>query len=517
MLRAIKKVIQLKSKDIGLCLASALMLAFSFPRANIWILAWVAFVPLFLALENKNLIQSFLLGFITGIAFWWLAIYWLVHVTFIGTFVLVLYLALYFGLFCLILRPFTRCSRLYVLILAPSVWVLLEYARSHLLTGFPWALLGHSQYLNLAAIQVSDFSGAFGVSFLVVMANAAATESVWAIRRRLWGRLVKAVILMLAFLLPALYYGHLRLAEQPQAGGKRSLRVSAVQGNIPQELKWEPRARSPIVNKYLSLSKGSLDSRPELVIWPEASFPEPVEPGARYLDRVKEFCAKNKVALLMGAVTVSAGGYYNSAMLISGSGKEEGRYNKIHLVPFGEYIPLKKIFPFLEVVVPIGDISAGKDYTIFKLAGSPGRQPLKFGVLICFEDLFPGLSRSLVGKGADFLVNITNDAWYKDTSAAEQHFQSSVFRAVENRRPVIRSANTGISGFILPSGRHVWLKSESGKELFVEGFLTQEVWKAKNGQSFYCRYGDIFVLLCLAAFIAAPCALPRRLLPGSPS
>jgi len=179
-------------------------------------------------------------------------------------------------------------------------------------------------------------------------------------------------------------------------------------------------------------------------------------------------------------------------LLVSPEGELLDRYDKLHLVPFGEYIPLRKFFGFLETIVPIGDFSRGNGYTVFSMP------PYKFSVLICFEDLFPGLSREFVKKGADFLINITNDAWFKKTSSPYQHLSASVFRAVENRVFLIRSANTGVSGFIAPTGKIISLVGDkSGNNIFVSGYKTQNIAVYKQGLSFYTRYGNIFIIICL--------------------
>lgn len=495
-------------KDILRCLLSGLFLSLPFDSGKFWVFAWFGFVPVFFALNNKSLKQAFSLFFITGVIFWSLTIYWLVHVTFVGTTILILYLALYFGIFGLVVRPFVRRSTPYTLLFIPSAWVLLEYVRSHLLTGFPWALLGYSQYLNLSVIQIADIAGAFGVSFLVMQVNAGVVEIIWSARERRGSRLRITAALLFLFLLPSLYYGSLRLTEKKEALGS-AVRVAVIQGNIPQELKWDPRARNPIISKYLSLSKDALVDHPDLVVWPEASFPELVGEEARSLAKVTQFAAVNKTPVLIGAVTCRDNAYYNSALFISESGIEIGRYNKVHLVPFGEYIPLKKLFPFLEVVVPIGDIDKGDTYTVFTLARAPDSpssrtaagpvvsSAAKFSVLICFEDVFPELSRRFVKEGADFLINITNDAWYKLTSAADQHLQASVFRAVENRRYLVRSANTGVSAFISPTGFiYSVVKDKSQRRLFVDGYKSARIALMNAGTSFYTRQGDLFVLWC---------------------
>jgi apolipoprotein N-acyltransferase len=494
-----------KIKFLFFVILSAILLALPFASGKLWILAWVGFVPLFLACKNTSKIRAFLLFYLTGIIFWFGVIYWLIHVTLAGLVVLVLYLALYFGLFGLI---FSYCElqatclagrqASYGLLFISSAWVLLEYIRSHLFTGFPWALLGYSQCLNLPAIQIADITGAWGVSFLVMMANVA----VYSVVRRpcLYGRQASSVVrdksryvFCLLYLLASLSYGFLKLHGIRNT--EYGIRVSVIQPNIPQELKWNENAKDYILDKYARLTKDAVSQAPDLIIWPEASIPGILGEDNSVFEQVFALVRNVKAPLLAGAVIRDNESYFNSALLISVSGEIIGRYDKLHLVPFGEYIPLKKIFPFLETVVPIGDITAGREYTLFRIHSSESGVRSSFGVLNCFEDLFPGLSRGFVRRGADFLVNITNDAWYKQTSAPYQHLQASVFRAVENRVFLARCANTGISGFIWPDGKLSLVSNETGKNIFVDGYKTLSIPTAKKDLSFYSRFGDIFIVL----------------------
>ncbi|MBI4982762.1 MAG: apolipoprotein N-acyltransferase, partial [Candidatus Omnitrophica bacterium] len=250
-----------------------------------------------------------------------------------------------------------------------------------------------------------------------------------------------------------------------------------------------------IIDKYIYLTKQAAQDKPDLIVWPEASYPGVIGEDDQDFSQVLFLAKDIKTSLVIGAVVNDERKYSNTAFLIDDSGALSGRYNKLHLVPFGEYIPLKNVFPFLESFAPIGDIDRGREFKVFT-------NPFgKFCVLICFEDLFPELSREFTKKGADFLVNITNDAWYKKTSAALQHFQASVFRALENRRPLVRSANTGISGFISSTGRIISLVQGKNNEiLFIEGFDTQEIDVSGKGLSFYTRFGDVFIMVCFLLF-----------------
>ena len=489
---------QIEIKDYIFCILSAILLIFSLSSFNLWLLAWFGFVPLLLALQDKKSLSALLLSYLTGIIFWWGTIYWLVHVTLLGQIILILYLALYFGLFGLIVSAVRNRPHTMRLFAIPSFWVLLEYIRAHLFTGFPWAILGYSQYRNLPIIQIADITGAWGVSFLVMMVNVAIYSTEKGRRR---------YKLTAICLVCVLIYGFYKINQLSINKEETALKISVIQGNIAQKLKWDKEARGLILNKYFNLSAQAAKGNPDLIIWPEAALPVVLEEEPVYYERVSKFSQKINTPLLLGAVTSKNNLYYNSAILISAEGQTISEYNKLHLVPFGEYIPLKKMLPFLETIVPIGDIAPGKDYTLFTLPviplspASPSgrRSAVNFSVLICFEDLFPELSQRFVKKGADFLINITNDAWYKKTSAPYQHLMASVFRAIENRVFLVRSANTGISGFIAPAGKIISLvKGKYKRKIFVDGYDSQELIMPKEKNlSFYSRYGDVFILFCL--------------------
>lgn len=485
-------------KDFFLCVVASILLILSFPRFNIWLFAWFGFMPLLLALEGKSKSRAFLLSYLCGFLFWWGIIYWLVHVTFLGTLLLVSYLALYFGIFGLIIPSACRRPFVIVLLLVPSVWVILEYIRSHLFTGFPWALLGYSQYLNLPVIQIADIIGAWGVSFLVMLVNTAAYTMITRLPEHQKAGLEQKYLFPILAIVIVLFYGYYKLYLSPvYQCTSVPVSVSLIQGNIPQELKWNPQAKDYIVDKYLKFSSLAAKDEPDLLVWPEAALPVILEEEPVYFEKVRDYVVKNKISLLLGAVAREGEAYHNSAILIDPEKGGLTRYNKLHLVPFGEYIPLKKALPFLETVVPIGDIAPGKEYTIFKIPNPTSQVPNKFAVLICFEDLFPELSRKFRQQGAEFLINITNDAWYKKTSAASQHLQASVFRAVENRVWLVRAANTGVSGFIAPSGRISSLvQDRDGRDIFVDGYSTQTISITRSPLSFYARQGDILPVIC---------------------
>ena len=473
---------------IFLVLFSSIGLALSFfPLKFAWLFAWFGFVPFFFAIASfKNKFKVFVFSYLEGILFWLFTIYWLVYVTFLGYILLVLYLGLYFAIFGLFFYKFKENNFLNIFFLS-SLWVIEEFLRSYLFTGFGWALLGYSQYKNLALIQLADIGGVWLVSFIIITVNIILyylfQRSLPLIKK------IKYFLFLSSLIGISLLYGNYRLffISIKSDFSSQFLKVSLIQANIPQEIKWRVQERDFILNKYFSLTKKVLKENPDLVIWPEASLPCVLEEEPIYFERLKDFVKENKINLLLGAVTYRSGLYYNSAILVSADGEIKERYDKIHLVPFGEYIPLRKIFGFLETVVPIGDFAKGNDYTVFKLS-TLNDELSAFSVLICFEDIFPEISQEFVKRGAGFLVNITNDAWFKKSSAPYQHLAASVLRAVENRLFLIRCANTGISGFISPTGKiKAVVEDEKKNPLFVEGFISQRIKKTLLS-SFYNRY-----------------------------
>ncbi len=467
-------------------------------------MAWIAFVPFFYAVSRQKILARFFLGYFFGALFWAGLLYWLVHVTVLGSFVLVLYLALYNGLFAAMLFPASlENRRVRTILFIPAVWVCLEFIRSYVLTGFPWGLLGYSQTPNLPVLQIADTTGTWGISFIVMMVNGAIYQCIvygpWVTEKKKRKYIAPSMAVAGVLLAGVVAYGIVRF--QQIDGKKREavnlVRVAVVQGNIPQELKWNEASQDYIMKRYIDLTHEAAGEMPSLIIWPEASLPTVIGEDPVYFSEVEKLAQNTGTWLLFGAVTLRHERYYNSAILMSPQKEVVDVYDKMHLVPFGEYIPLRKILPFLETVVPIGETTRGCSRTLFTFLPPGHTTPATFGVLICFEDLFPELSRELTKHGAGFLVNITNDAWYKKTPAAYQHFQASILRAVENRRFVVRATNTGVSGFIAPSGVvNAVLADKSGTSLFVGGMQARRIVPSQEKPTPYARFGEWFVVLC---------------------
>ncbi len=497
---------------IALSLLSGLLLTGAFPLINISLFAWFAMVPMLMALRGLSVKNSFLIGLLTGFVHYLSLLYWLAYtmhtygrlpmlLSIPVLLLLAFYLALYIGAFCasvtgLCLKP----ASCYFLI--PVFWVSFEYLRSVLFSGFPWELLGYSQHSNPTLIQVADLFGVYALSFLIALSNAVVflfLLNVFRIKYR--NRLVSTRLLAGSILFYSLlfclvwFYGKGRIQSIDHLiATSPSMRVSVIQGNIDQSMKWDPRFRKTTTDQYIDLSFKAGRDRPDLIVWPETSTPFYFFQEENLTETVLEAIHKIDTTFLIGSPAVifkgKFAGYNNRAYLIGPDKKLCGKYDKTHLVPFGEYVPLKKWFPFLgKMVQATGNFIPGNKIVPVKC------NQHKLGLQICFEAIFSDISRVMVQNGADLLVNITNDAWFGRTSAPYQHFSMAVFRAIENRRSLVRSANTGISGFIDPVGRII-----EATPLFEKAMRTRSI-PIIPTKTVYTRYGDILPSISLVIMI----------------
>ncbi len=467
-------------------------------------MAFVALVPLLLALESMDAKQAFRAGLTMGLVHFTTLIYWLVPtLTTYGnlawglaaaTLVLLsLYLALYPALFALALKKLDPPAWAHPLA-AAALWTGLEYLRTHLLTGFGWGALGYSQETNLTWLQSADLFGVSGLTFVIVLCNAALA------RLLLWrpGHAMPPLGMALAYTL-ALCAGIQIYGSQRMTTLSRTLeiapttRVAVVQGNLEQNQKWNKAFKTLTLDKYRRLSLSVAGQIPDLTIWPETALPFYYGRDALLSLEVERTARQIQSHLLTGSPAVAVEPnlvrYYNRAHMISPTGMVTGRYDKTHLVPFGEYVPLQEFLPFIrKITQEAGNYTPGEK-RFSPLAFGQGRT----GVLICFEILFPGISRAFVNQGAQILTTMTNDAWFGTTAAPVQHFGVAVFRAVENRRSLARAANTGISGFIDPLGR-----PRNTTALFADAAVTADL-PILSETSFYTAQGDRLPTACLIA------------------
>ena len=480
-------------------------------------------IPLHFAIDGLSPKQSFLWGWFAGILGFAGTVTWVITAMhsygkvplFISILLMILlasYLGLYVGLYSLGVSWFQNSANLLYCITAPCIWVALELLRTYLFSGFPWALLGYSQYQWLAIIQVADTTGVYGISFLLVLTNVTLFQLIrWGFEKHEGGLRASPWVTLgttIGFLGLTLIYGYWQLGVfSTNSSSTETLRIGVVQGNIDQARKWDEAYRQETVNRYDSLSRQAAENT-DLLIWPESATPFFFEREPVYQQQVAKVIRETNTPLLFGSPTLRRHEdgrpyLFNSAYLLTPQGRIAGRYDKRHLVPFGEYIPLKSILFFLDkLVVGIGDFQSGIGKLTLPLPQQNDQRTLHFGVAICFEVIFPDLVRRMVKEGADFMVTITNDAWFGDSVAPYQHFGMVVLRAVENHVAFARSANTGISGFIDPNGRIL-----STTPIFTQEALTGSI-PLRTTTTFYSQYGDVFAWACV--ILAAVSGLTQR-------
>jgi apolipoprotein N-acyltransferase len=441
-----------------------------------------------------------------------------------------------------------RCDRLGVplALSVPVTWVALEYVRMHFPTGFPflkplgmyqmigfgWYFLGYTQHSFLRLIQIADLGGVYAVSFVVGAVNGLLADWMYRVPRvnallRMPAqnpesavdgrRIVSAATLGVVALTGAsIAYGAQQLAHGPYRSGPV---VSAIQGSVPQGQKMLKGNELQMSYARLFREAVTANPRPDLVVWPETCFPEdwietaPGQTPPEDFDRQAHTCEKYFSSIVFGVPTLigltslewenGQTWKYNSALLLTGRGKKVGRYDKMHLVPFGEYVPLKEYFPFLQAFTPYKEdysCRPGEHWTHFPLKAADQRE-YTFGCLICYEDSDPDLARRYVAgdEPVDFLVNISNDGWFDGTEEHEEHLAISCFRAIEARRTIVRSVNMGISAIIDPDGRVIVLPRDSwSASKKVDAVLSGEVLIA-SGRSLYSAIGDWVPAGCWAA------------------
>ena len=462
---------------------SGLLTGLSFNLPNLSFLVWFSIAPFIYAISRGRFRISIFSGIIFAFSFYGLTLFWVANVTKLGLILLLFYLSVYSVIFSLFGRDL--CKKPLRLAALPCLWVILEFLKENIWCGFGWANLGYSQYENFYLIQIADLAGTKLISFLIVMVNVLIFEVFFFLRQR--GRdpgmrknIFKEIVFIFFVFAIFFSYSAYRLKNLKETG---SHKISLVQPNISQELKWEPFSRFKILNVLSELSEQTQED--SLVIFPEASWPLTVGEDDFY--ELEQFISSLNRDAIIGAVTERDGQFYNEALQFDKKAKLIDTYQKIKLVPFGEYVPLRKFLTFISVFNSIGDMARGDDFVSFSHKGN------KFSVLICFEDIFP---KHVMGfaRGNDFLVNITNDAWFKGEPEASQHLSIMTLRAVENRISIIRSANTGISGWVSFKGQIEKLR-EDGKEVLFAGTKNFAI-SLNEERSFYNKYGEFFPFIC---------------------
>ncbi len=387
---------------------------------------------------------------------------------------------------------------LWLALVLASAWTALEWVRGWMFSGWGWNGLGVALHKILPLIQVAEFTGVAGLSFVVAFANVIAVASV---RRFMLEAKVQVrrphfdFTLTMAAIVGLAAYGiralQMTIPLEP-------LRVAALQANVPREEKFDRQFQEKIFQQFTRLTQVALATRPppQLIVWPESSTPAPALLDAENRRFVMELSASSKTDLLLGTIDADREGDYNAALLVSKSGEEVQVYRKLHLVPFGEYVPGRNTVPFIGAIVGDqvpGDFTRGKEPVVFRLT----TDRVKVAPLICFEDTLGELTRQFVLRGANLLANVTNDGWFLRSAGSQQHLENAIFRCVETRRPMVRAANTGVTCFVNRFGRVTQVLLDGKGSQFTEGVLSGTVEVPSSGEfTFYVRHGELFAKMC---------------------
>ncbi len=513
---------------------SAILLFCSFPNLNLFPLAWISIVPLLVALKHaKNWKSAFGIGYLTGFLFFGgllfaillLYPYASIYATLLGYLLLVGYTALYFAAFSTLVSLLPWRSGVWFPLSVACIWAALEWVRSWLLTGFAWGSVGYSQWNNLPGIQVASIIGVYGISFVVVLFNAGIAMLIR--ERHQWRKQLRAMVLPLILTLICFAYGffHLRSVDNVDNVSEKDLKIALVPGNISQLRKWNINEFPSILRRYITLTQQATRDAPDVVVWPETAVRGEVLSGKwpTYSNRLKQMLRDAGLPLLIGATYEDVDNpdekqsvpLYNSVFLLSSEGNVINRYAKMHLVPFGEYIPLVAFLPdFIQLpnFILFKPFEHGKTVNLLRLSNvkrdskiASRDEPLEIGVSICFESSFPAHFRQFVKKGAHVMGILTNDAWFDGTAFPELHLAMAPFRAVENRITVFRCANGGISCIVDKFGRIITpLVTPSTEQEFL---VSRAPVLLESEQTLYTRYGDWFPILCVLICLGGSAAL----------
>ena len=504
--------------DFALAVLSGALLALSFPKFGHPAFAWIALAPLLVAITHRAQPRrrAFALGLTSGVVYFCGTLYWLVETmttfgglnTAVAAFaagVLIAYLSLYPALFAMVQSRLVRTLGRPALLMAPAVWVASEMGRTYVLDGFPWELLGYSQTTVLPVAQVASVVGVYGLSALVALVSAAAAYAVLERSARRW--YVAAVVAVV--LLGSATWGTLRIARGALRASGVPVRVAVLQGNIPQDQKWDPAMRGPIMQRYIDMTRDAIGRNAQFVLWPESATPLPYERDLGGGETIRRLAREGRITMLIGSdqiepVKPAAAGqpaerYYNAAYLIQPTGETAAIYRKIHLVPFGEYVPFSRLLYFVgPLIEAVSDFSPGTEAVLLPVRGRIA------STAICYEVIYSSLMRAFVTNGSELLTTITNDAWYGWSSAAYQHWQQASLRSIEQGRYLARAANTGISGFVDPYGRVLQQSNMFQSAVMVEDlrFITE--------RTIYSYIGDAVGWASVVITAAALLATRRR-------
>jgi apolipoprotein N-acyltransferase len=504
------------------------------PFGQTW-LCWIALTPLLAAVwfsgegAKRRWLRDLLLGYLAGVIFFWGVFSWLRTVTVPGLVLVGLYMGVYFAIwawFAGLLRPrallrapvrvrpvrprsdelpaeagspwLSSVHNLWLAVALAAAWTALEWVRSWMFSGWGWNGLGVALHKILPLIQIAEYTGVAGLSFVVAFGNVIAISSVRRFLSETKTRIRRPhfdfTLTMVAIVGLAAFGIRSLQMESPT----EPLRIAAVQANVPREEKFSREFQAKTFALFDRLTRVALATRPppQLIIWPESATPAPALLDEENYRFVMDESVLSKADLLLGTIDADQKGDYNAAILVSNGGEKVQLYRKLHLVPFGEYVPGRNTVPFVARIVGDqvpADFTRGKEPVVFTLTAGE----VKVAPLICFEDTLGELTRQFVLRGANLLANVTNDGWFLHSAGSKQHLENAVFRCVETRRPMARAANTGVTCFVNQFGRVTQVLQDAKGSTFTEGVLSGTLAIPKNGQlTFYVRHGELFAKIC---------------------
>ena len=486
--------------ECALAIVCAILLVLSFPDFNLWPLAWLALIPLLIVVaRSPQPGRTFFLGWLFGAVFFYGSCYWLtysmIHTGGISpwlAFPLLLpgavLLGIFPALFTAVLARATGRWGVNALFIAPLLWPALEWIRLET-TGQLWNAVGYSQAYHASLIQSASWGGVYAPGFLIVLVNAAIAYAL--LKRK--GKALSISVAVILFVAAVILLTD-KSSQSLQLGSDEnsSAVVIAVQPNVPMDLVKSNEDIRKLTARHFEMSESALrelpqDGKPRLVIWPESPMNFAYGGDSRLRDLLANFAKTNNTSVLLNSQEVAPNdGLFNSAMLINQEGSLVAQYDKIRLLPFGEYVPLPAWVPGAVLIRGIvGDFTPGTTYKLMPVGD------VRAGVFICIEAAYPSIARRFAVEGADVLINISNDGYLGPTAVMRQHLANAVFRAVENRRPLLRVTNTGISAFITPLG-----EVKDSTQGFRPEVRTWQIGRAKSATSFYATHGDLFAESC---------------------